>query len=97
MRPRFRWELQAPSARIGPTTPTRARRPLRASVDPTDARNAPACTLQSAVNVAAGGWSRSLAAGDFNDDSEQVLAVANQSSANVDVLLNNSNSAAPKP
>jgi hypothetical protein len=26
-------------ARVGPTTPTRARRPLRASVDPTDARN----------------------------------------------------------
>src|SRR5262249_10472321 len=26
-------------ARFGPTTPTRARRPLRASVDPTDARN----------------------------------------------------------
>jgi hypothetical protein len=25
-------------ARFGPTTPTRARRPLRASVDPTEAR-----------------------------------------------------------
>src|SRR6516164_1961867 len=32
-----------------------------------------------------GGGSRSLVAGDFNDDSEQVLAVANQSSDNVDV------------
>jgi hypothetical protein len=66
-------------------------------VDSTDARNAPVWTFQSAVNVAAGGGSRSLAAGDLNDDGEQVLAVANQSSDNVDVLLNNSNSSAPKP
>jgi hypothetical protein len=28
-------------ARFGPTTPTRARRPFDASVDPTEARNAP--------------------------------------------------------
>jgi hypothetical protein len=32
-------------ARFGPTTPTRARRPLDASVDPTEARNANTGTL----------------------------------------------------
>jgi len=32
-------------ARVGPTTPTRARRPLRASVDPTEARIAPALQI----------------------------------------------------
>jgi hypothetical protein len=36
----MRWIAQE-LARVGPTTPTRARRPFDASVDPTEARNVP--------------------------------------------------------
>jgi hypothetical protein len=40
-------------ARVGPTTPTRARKLADASVDPTDARNAKVKVVISAISVAA--------------------------------------------
>jgi len=45
-------------ARVGPTTPTRARRPFDASVDPTEARNAPGSNNdQPALERRSGNWS----------------------------------------
>jgi hypothetical protein len=50
-----------------------------------------ACTFRPAVNYPAGTGPSSVAGGDFDRDGKQDLAVANSTSGNVSILLNNGN------
>src|SRR5262245_51638212 len=81
--------LFAPTPRTVRTEGSRAagRARCRPAVEVLEDRSLPAVTFSPAVNYATGITPESVAVGDFNGDGKQDLAVANQNSANVSVLL----------